>query len=208
MTKRRVLIALRLMLGLLTLTAIGRQLSIQLQLGFSALNFFSYFTNLSNLLAAVILIVGAFRLVAHREPSASDDLIRGAAAVCMALVGIVFTVLLRDVDLGHRLPWVNILLHYIMPVAVVLDWLYQPPRTKLGAKQLLLWQAFPLLYLAYVLIRGSIVSWYPYPFLDTTTAGGYGGVATYVVGIVVVFLFVSWSLLTLGNKGIGSPTSS
>lgn len=82
----------------------GRQFSIQLQLGFSALNFFSYFTNLSNLFAAVVSIVGAFRLITRREPSASDDLIRGAAVACMALVGIVFTALLRDVDLGHVLP--------------------------------------------------------------------------------------------------------
>lgn len=87
-----------------------------------------------------------------------------------------------------------------MPVAVVLDWLYQPPRTKLGARQLLLVQVFPLLYLAYVLIRDSIVGWYPYPFLDPATVGGYGNVAAYVIGIVVVFLFVSWSLSTLENK--------
>lgn len=46
----------------------------------------------------------------------------------MALVGIVFGALLRDVDLGDLLPWVNTVHHYIMPVVVVLDWLYQPPK--------------------------------------------------------------------------------
>lgn len=200
MTKRAVLIVLRLSFGLLTLTAIGRQFVLHAQLGFSALNFFSYFTNLANLFASVVLIFGAFRLVTRRKPSASDDLIRGAAVVDMAVVGIVFTALLRDVDLGHLLPWVNTLLHYIMPVAVVLEWLYQPPRMKLGASQLLLWQVFPLLYLAYVLIRGSIVGWYPYPFLDPDKVGGFGGVGVYILGIFVVFFAVSWLSLMVGNK--------
>ena len=38
--------------ALLTLAAVGRQLVIHVESGFSVVNFFSYFTNLSNLLAA------------------------------------------------------------------------------------------------------------------------------------------------------------
>jgi len=45
----------------------------------------------------------------------------------MAIVGIVYGILLRDEDLGALLPWINVVLHYVMPVVVVLDWLYQPP---------------------------------------------------------------------------------
>ena len=194
MTKRTVLISLRLMFGLLALAALGKQFSIQLQHGFSILNFWSYFTNLANLFASVVLILGAYQLFFRREPSASEGLIRGAAAVNMGVVGIVFTILLRDVDLGHLLPWVNTVLHYVMPVAVLLDWLLQPPQTKLGGRPLLLWQVFPLLYLTYVLLRGSMVGWYPYPFLDFARIG-VPAVAAYVLGIVVVFLFVSWLLL-------------
>lgn len=199
MTKRAVLISLRLMFGLLALMALGKQFSIQLQQGFSILNFWSYFTNLANLFASVVLILGAYQLFLRREPSVSEGLIRGAAAVNMGVVGIVFTILLRDVDLGHLLPWVNTMLHYVMPVAVLLDWLLQPPRTKLGGRPLLLWQVFPLLYLTYVLLRGSMVGWYPYPFLDSAKIG-VPAVAAYVLGIVVVFLFVSWSLLKWGNR--------
>lgn len=92
----------------------------------------------------------------------------------MAIVGIVFTALLRHEDLGSLLPWVNTVLHYVMPVAVVLDWLYQPPRTALSFRQTLLWLIFPLVYLSYVLIRGSIVDWYPYPFLNPANVGAMG----------------------------------
>jgi hypothetical protein len=200
MTKRTTLIAFRLILGVVTLVAILRQFGIQIQLGFSAVNFFSYFTNLSNTFAAIVLIVAAIRLARDREPTVAEDLIRGASVVGMAIVGIVFALLLRSEDLGSLLPWVNTVLHYIMPVAVVLDWLYQPPRSSLSFRQTLVWLIFPLLYLSYVLIRGSIVGWYPYPFLDPANVGGYVGVAGYSLGIVVVFLFVAWVLMMLGNR--------
>jgi len=103
-TKRNVLIGARLFFGLLTLTAIATQLLIQIQRDLSVVNFFSYFTNLSNLFAAVVMIIGTAFLMRHREPSAMDDIIRGTSVVCMALVGIVFTVLLRNLDMGHLLP--------------------------------------------------------------------------------------------------------
>jgi FAR-17a/AIG1-like protein len=200
MTKRSMLIALRLFFGVLTLVTVGKQFAVQVQMGFSVINFFSFFTNLSNLFAAIVLIFGAFQLMTHRQPSAFTDLIRGMAVVNMVVVGIVFSVLLRDVDMGYLLPWVNTVLHYIMPIAVVLEWLLQPPKTKLGVKQLLLCQVFPLLYLVYVLVRGAIVGWYPYPFLNPANVGGYGGVAAYVIGIMVVFVVAAGSLFTLGNK--------
>ena len=200
MTKRSMLIALRLFFGVLTLVTVSKQFAVQLQMGFSVINFFSFFTNLSNLFAAIVLILGAFQLIVHRQPSASTDLIRGIAVVNMVVVGIVFSVLLRDVDMGYLLPWVNTVLHYIMPIAVVLEWLFQPPRTEMGISHVLLSQVFPLFYLVYVLARGAIVGWYPYPFLNPANVGGYGGVAAYVIGIMVVFVVAAGSLFTLGNK--------
>ena len=182
------------------MTAIGRQFAVHLQHGFNVLNFFSYFTNLSNLFAAVVLIVSAFFMLKQREPSAADDLMRGAAVLNMTVVGIVFAVLLRDVDLGHLLPWVNTLLHYVMPVIVLLDWLYTPPGTAIGAKQMLQWQIFPLLYLVYIMVRGALVGWYPYPFLDPAKVNGYGNVTLYILGIVATFLLVSLLLLAAARK--------
>jgi len=200
MNKRTVLIGARLFFGLLALVAISRQLAIQIASGYSLVNFFSYFTNLSNIFAAVVLLLGAFSLITRREPTVSEDIIRGTAVVCMALVGLVFSVLLRDVDLGHLLPWVNIVLHYIMPVVVVADWLYQPPKTRLVVTQVWLWLIFPALYLAYSLIRGAIVGFYAYPFFNPAKSGGYGGVALYCIAILLAFLLCCWLLMTGGNK--------
>lgn len=190
----------RLFFGLLGLAATGTQLGIQIQSGFSLVNFFSYFTNLSNSIAFVVLLFGAFFLFQRHEPTPTFDLIRGASVVYMAIVGIVFSVLLRNEDLGILLPWVNIVLHYIMPIVVVLDWLYAPPKIHLYASQTWVWLIFPLLYVIYSLIRGALVGFYAYLFFNPARVGGYGGVALYCVAILIAFLIVSWLVMLIGNR--------
>ena len=200
-TQRTILLLARLFFGLLTLAAIVTQLTIQVQLHYSIVNFFSYFTNLSNIFAAVVLLISAFYLIQRRDPTATFDLIRGASVVGIALVGIVFGVLLRDEDLGSLLPWVNFVLHYLMPVVMVVDWLYAPPKTRLVFAQTWTWLIFPFLYLVYSLIRGAIVGFYAYPFFNPAKSGGYGGVALYCIAIMVVFLILIWLVMLLGNRG-------
>lgn len=190
---------LRLFFGLLTLAAIGWQLTIHVRMGFNVVNFFSFFTNLSNLFAAIVLVLGARRLW-RPASTGPDEGLRAISAVNMVVVGIVFSLLLRDVDLGALRPWINTLLHYVMPCVVLLDWLLQPPRTRLGGRQLLWTLVFPMAYLAYTLVRGSHTGWYPYPFLNPANVGGYGGVALYAAGIALTFGLAGWALLALGNR--------
>ena len=139
------LTALRVGLATLALAAIGQQLVIHIGASYSVLNFFSYFTNLSNLFAAVVLLLSVFSPPFQR--GGAGDVVRYLSTVNMAVVGLVFAVLLRDVDLGALLPWVNFVLHYVMPVAIVLDWLLKPPTGKLQAQHLALALVFPVVYL-------------------------------------------------------------
>lgn len=200
MTATPLITALRLLLAILALTAIGNQLRIQLQLQASLTNFFSYFTNLANLLTAVTLLLVACRSLMRRSTTPSIELLRCIAVTNIAIVGIVFSLLLRNVDLGALQPWVNIVLHYVMPVAVVIDWLLQPPPMRLQFQQLLVSMLLPLVYVMYVLIRGALVGWYPYPFLNPATAGGYGGVALYALAITIAFIAVARLMHGLGNR--------
>lgn len=201
MLNRRTVIVLRLSFGLLASAAIITQIVHLIRLDvFNAVNFFSYFTNLSNVFAASVLIISALYLAAYRKPSALDELIRCAAAMYMAVTGTVYVFLLSGEDLGLLLPWVNVVLHYIMPIIVVLDWLYQPQRTRLTLQQTLWWLAFPSAYLIYTLLRGPFVNWYPYPFLDPDKAGGYAGVAVYCLAILAGFLAMGWAVRKLGGR--------
>jgi hypothetical protein len=201
MTKPAILGIGRLFFGLLTLVAIGAQLTIHVQHRFPVVNFFSYFTNLSNIFAALVFLLGAVGLLRRGEQTltGANDLVRGAAVAAMAIVGIVYGILLRNEDLGTLLPWVNVVVHYVMPVVVVADWLYAPPASRLYLRQTVYWLIYPLLFLIYTLVRGAIVNWYPYPFLNPAKVGGYGAVALYAIAIFIAFLIVGWLLVAIGN---------
>jgi len=187
------LLLARGLFGAVTVAAIGRQLAIHVDAGYSVVNFFSYFTNLANLFAAGVLLRGAALSWAGRQPSPTDERLRGMAVVYMTVVGVVFSILLRNVDLGSLRPWINVLLHYVMPAVVVADWLVRPGAALASARDWLLVPAGPLLYVAYVLGRGAMVGWYPYPFLDPRL-GGYGSVAVHVIAIVALFLLTQWAV--------------
>jgi hypothetical protein len=201
MNKRSALVTFRLAFGLLDLVAIIFQvIYLTRHRALNVVNFFSYFTILSNVLATLILIIGAFYLLRRRKPSHLEDGIRSAAVLYMAVTGIVYAALLSGQNLGLLLPWVNDVLHKIMPILVVADWLYQPARTKLKVKESPLLLVFPIIFLFYSLIRGPIVGWYPYLFLNPSKSGGYAGVAAYCVVILVLFFILSSLLVYSGNK--------
>jgi hypothetical protein len=190
-----VLLVCRALLALLALTAIGYD--VRAGPGVSDGDYFSYFTVLSNLFAAAILLHGALR-PAHAR-SRTVELFRGAAVVYILTTGIVYLLLLS----GHApaYPWVNAILHYLMPVAVTLDWLYDPPRVRLDpARTITMWMVFPLLYVLYTLARGTIVDWYPYFFVNPHRSGGYllvaGDCLAVGIGIAALIAGTTWA----GNR--------
>jgi hypothetical protein len=200
MSTRTFLIVSRLGLGSLALLAIIVQaVFLQTEGLFNPFNYLGYFTNISNIFASVVFIFSALYLVKHRKPSPRDDIIRGAATLYMAVTGLVYVTLLSGEDLGLLMPWVNIVTHILMPIAVIADWLFQPPLSKITFKRALLWLIFPGVYLVYSLIRGSIVGWYPYPFLNPEKVDGYGGVALYCAAILMAFLVLGWLLGKFGS---------
>lgn len=137
-------------------------------------NFFSYFTILSNTFAVVVLLSGA--TVWRNRRSVTIDMLRGAALVYMTVTLIVFALLLSGTDVDTAIPWVNAVVHQLLPFVMIADWLIDPPATRLTIGQGLAWLVPPLVWIVYTMIRGPIAGWYPYPFLDPAN-GGYGSVA-------------------------------
>lgn len=201
MNKQAVLVSKRIFFGALAVTAVALQALRTHNAGaLDPVNFLSYFTNLSNIFAGVVFIISGIYLAESRKASAVDDIIRGAATLYMTITGIVYVTLLTGEDLGLLMPWVNIVTHIVMPLVVLADWLYQPPRTKFTIKQAAWWLAFPAIYLVYSLVRGAQVGWYPYPFLNPDKVHGYGGVALYCVVILAAFIGIGLLLRFLAGK--------
>lgn len=162
-------------------------------------NFFSYFTIQSNLIAIVALAVsGAALLAARSDEPRRFDMLRGAAVVYMTVTGIVYALLLEGENVDTALAWVNTVVHRIIPVVVVLDWLVDPPPVRIEPRRALLWVLYPIAWIAYTMLRGAIVGWYPYPFLDPAP-GGYGPVAVTVAVIFAAGIGLCLLVAAVGN---------
>lgn len=177
----------RILLGLLGLSSIVIEIIVLSNEGvFNAFNFFSFFTILSNLFAALFLIY--FGLT--NNISNKTQVIRGAVTLYMLMTGVIFAVLLSGLENVRltAIPWDNLVLHYIMPIVLVGDWLINPPKKAIPAKAIAVWTVFPIAYVVYTLIRGSIVSWYPYPFFNPSLSS-YQQVAITTI-IIAVFVIL------------------
>ena len=168
-------------------------------------NFFSFFTILSNLSAALVLAVAAvWAWTSGREITREPAWLAvsiACAATCMITTGLVYNLLLRGVELpqGSTVPWSNEVLHVVFPLFLLMDVLLAPKRRMLTWRTLAVIAAFPIAWAVYTLLRANQVTspgtgapyWYPYPFLDPhLTPGGYLGVAGYIVGIAVAIIAV------------------
>ena len=153
---------------------------------FSPGNFFSFFTIQSNILAATTLALTA--LVRRDERSRLYDAVRGAATFYITITFVVFALLLSGLqeELDTHIAFTNLVVHYLIPVVLLVDWFIDPPQHRLGPRIALAWLAYPLTWFAYTLLRGSSTDWYPYPFVDVTRHG-YQGVLARGVAFVLAF---------------------
>jgi len=136
-------------LGIAALTAIALGFTAY-RAGFSGgtglVNFFSYFTILSNILGTVVFLAGAVSLL--RGGEGAPDLLRGAAALYLVITGIVYGVALAHYDTPQVIPWVNAVVHKVTPLVFLLDWLIDPPRRALRLSRAAAGLALPTVYLA------------------------------------------------------------
>jgi len=161
-------------------------------------NFFSFFTIQSNVLAVCVLCATA--VVRRAERSPVFDVVRGAITLYMAITGVVFAVLLSGLQesLDTHIGWVNFVVHSLLPVVLVVDWLVDPPRSRPSLRVGAFWLVYPLAWFVYTLVRGSRADWYPYPFVDVSEHG-YGRVFLNGVGLLVFFAVAGSVLVLVGN---------
>jgi hypothetical protein len=162
---------------------------------------FVYFTTQSNLLVGLCFLWGA----AAGRRSAPPPFLRGAVTLYMLVTFLVFHGVLANPASGfgngaqHFGPLHNILLHTLTPILTGTDWvLIRVGRARWWWS--LAWQAYPLGYLAFALVRGTLVGSYPYPFLDVHSLG-YGGVSGVSAALLVVFVLLGLVVVAAGRIG-------
>ncbi|MGN8026307.1 Pr6Pr family membrane protein [Microbacterium sp. 22242] len=176
-------------------------------------NLLSYFTILSNVAAIVaLLLAGVWALRNARSRSVEPRglaILLACVSTYMITTGIVYNLLLRNAPVGISAPWVNEVLHVVGPLILLADVLFAPQRRCLGWGVLGAVAAFPLVWVAYTLIRANFIIapltgehwWYPYPFLNPHLPGNSAlTVVLYVVGIAIVILAVGAGVIAVSRK--------
>ncbi|MRX43163.1 Pr6Pr family membrane protein [Agromyces kandeliae] len=192
---RRALGAFRLAIAVVEIVALigNYQYVLEFPL-FASVNFFSYFTILSAMLAVVVLLVAAgYALTQHRDPPVLAAF-RTIVTVYLLVSGIVFGLIAVQAstrDYRLDVPWSDTLLHFVVPVLALVAWTVDAiiavnPPVPWATIGLVL--VFPSGWLVYTLIRGADIGWYPYFFLDASQVGGPLGVAVYCLLVLVIFV--------------------
>lgn len=203
----------RIALALLELAAIIG--NFRYVLGFSTFgisNFFAYFT-IQTAIATVptLAAAGVIALRGAAEPRLLT-ILRTIVLTHLVLSGTVFGIILaqaytRDVKIG--VPWSDVVLHFIMPAAVLLDWLadrFLAPRTPPLPWLTLAWCIpFPAVWLVFTIIRGDAVGWYPYFFLDPAQTDGPLQIAAYCAIVLVMMVTVTAVLVGLSRLRVRHP---
>lgn len=157
------------------------------------LRFFSYFTILAN------LGVVAVTLSACRKGTGwlARPRMRAGIALYIGVTGTIYFLILRHLWQPQGLQWwADCGLHYVSPVSYLAWWLLAPRHGGLNLRDAVAWLLFPLLYLAWVLLRGAWLGEYPYPFIDAGQLG-YAKTAVNALGVLLAFLLLGGILLAL-----------
>lgn len=199
---RRISGSTRLAAGVVGVAALAGHLVYSLGSGPTALpNFFSYFTMHSAIAATVLWFVGGVIALRSVEDPRWLVTLRLLVTTNQLVSGVVYTVIVWESmsrGLSIQVPISSQLLHYWLPAFAIADWLVSPGRPQPRWIALVFVPIFPLAWGLFTMVRGDLVGWYPYFFLDpfqVTTPE----LLEYCGGVLAFIVLVASILLGLGR---------
>jgi hypothetical protein len=153
--------------------------------------YFSYFTLLSNFIIALFFNIQVFFQKTKINNFFNHPSTITAITIYIIIVAIVYNIILRKnwSPTGFdRLA--DELLHLVIPIYFVLYWFLYTDKSKIFWIHIIHWQIFPIFYLLYTFIRGKIVGFYPYLFVNVNKIG-IEQVVINSIFLVIFFIFVS-----------------
>lgn len=163
----------------------------------ATVQFFSYFTILSNVLVAVVLVFAVFGRSTRIGDFFERVRTRAGVALYIAVTGCIYLFVLSKLWAPEGMQWLaDIALHYLVPLIYLAWWIIKVPHGALARGDALRWLAFPLAFLTWALLRGAWLNVYPYPFIDVGMLG-IRTVAVNSVGICLLFVAIGCMLVGL-----------
>jgi hypothetical protein len=162
--------------------------------------FFSFFTILTNILVAMYFSCELFKVENQWFNVRNKAHILTAVAVYITVVGLVYQILLRHIWNPTGLQRVvDELLHSVIPALAVVYWILFENKSTLKWSMIPKWLIYPLVYLIYIILRGNISGFYPYPFVDVA-AHGLKQVLINSFFMTLLFLVLSLVLVFVGKR--------
>lgn len=163
------------------------------------IQFFSYYTILTNILVACCFTAIAKKRVPSERSFLTDPGVLAATLVYIVIVGSIYNLILRALwaPTGLQLL-VDELLHTIIPLFYVVFWLTVAPKSRLRWNDVFQWLFYPLGYFTVILFRGTVSGFYPYPFINVTELG-WSKVITNSIFITGAFILLSLLVILLSR---------
>jgi hypothetical protein len=172
----------------------------------TVVQFFSYFTILTNILAALCYTILLRSSEGRSYSFFSRSTTLTATAVYIAVVGLTYNFVLRQLWAPQGLQrLVDELLHLVCPLLFLGFWALFVPKRELQWSAVWPWLWYPFIYLVYVLIRGALTGLYPYPFMDVNVLG-YPQVLIHSVFVTLAFLGFAFLFVAIGKAGNRAST--
>lgn len=163
------------------------------------INYFSFFTILSNLLVAMACTCPLIAPSSRAGKFFSRYTVQSGITLAIIIVGATYSIALRHIWKPEGWQKVaDVLLHDIVPILYALFWFFFVPKGVLQWRDLPYWLIYPLVYLVYSLLRGAIINRYPYYFIDANAIGYPKALLN--IGLVTVAFFLIGSLLVAINR--------
>lgn len=168
--------------------------------GETTIRFFSFFTILTNSLVAIYFTWWILLYKKENPSILNKPGTLTALTVYITIVGLVYQILLRPIwePTGIQLV-VDELLHSVIPLVVIVCWYLFEDKSLVSYRQIPQWLIYPLIYLAYILIRGNGSGFYPYPFVDVGSLG-LSKVLINAMGLMVLFVGISALYIKVGKS--------
>jgi len=168
---------------------------------FRPAEYFSYFTITSCILSGAILLLAGINQLRGIAETKWLTIARLTMAASMVIVGVIYNLLLSNQapdprDVGYDWPQIpNLIMHTYMPILIALEWLWSNTAVRIKLQQALWVLVYPLSWLAFSLIRGSVTGWWPYWFINPEN--GMVTVLTWIGVISAFFIVLSLVLVPL-----------
>ncbi len=180
---------------------------------FRPTEYFQYFTIQTALLSATVLFFAGLKAIRSANEDVRWAVARLSVVTYEIVVGILYNLLLRggtpDVrDADYNWPELpNEILHVWAPILVTLDWVLSTGMGKIAFKRVWWVLVYPVAWLGFMFLRGSIDSWYPYWFFSPIESSAVT-IVTYIFGIMFFAVAVGNLMIWIQRLRVGKHRTS